>query len=265
MLDPTREGLWMVTTMSGTQYWIDARNPDRSATLTRLTHEVDPIQGFTQAELRRDGEPLTLLSVHHRTPTGDLADGLEVGREAIFTIAPLAPGADVTFRCTTAIRTVQRLDPARPDTGRAKPFLLQALTVPELLRARGADQWSSITDVAAAIADELAGDEDHVFTVIILAKGIDNWRSLADRELRARWFTARPPTTGDHRFDVLIAGTVRHLALEEDHPVPEWARVVPPLARPWSPVAFDDRTPSRTWQELDALNIVLDADFTEIV
>jgi hypothetical protein len=66
MVDPLREGLWLVITASGTRHLIDARDPDRSATVTRATGQGDPQGAFVQASLRRDGETLNLVSARIR-------------------------------------------------------------------------------------------------------------------------------------------------------------------------------------------------------
>lgn len=201
-----------------------------------------------------------------------MAPGLIIGVAAHFTVEPLAPGADVTLRCTTPVEDVREIDAPRAtaladreaEADERLPPVIFA-TVPEVIAARGAGEWVSMADVAAAIAAELCGDCDHVFAVRLLAEGIQRFRSLHDQPAaQARWLTPPPHTTGDYRFDVLIAGTVQHLARVWGPPLPDWAAGVPPLQLPWSPFAQWAPTPMRTWPELDNLNIALDVAFTEL-
>lgn len=262
-VDPARGGLWLITTLSGAQYQIDALDRDRSATLTRLTHRTDAPSDYNQANLRRDGEALALLAVQHFASTGELAEGLVLGAEAVFMIEPLGPGAAMTLRRTTAIRSIDRLDTVLPGSGPVDQPGSADPTVPGLVAVGGAEDWSSFTDVAAAVADALDGQADHIFAVLILTRGIVKCRSVTDPAERGRWLTPRPGPTGDPRFDALIAGSVRHLAVEQHLRVPAWADAWPPLHTPWSPFGVLVPPPTRTWRELDELNIVLDASFAD--
>ncbi|NTW39837.1 MAG: hypothetical protein HGA44_08085 [Cellulomonadaceae bacterium] len=265
MPDPSRGGLWVIATASGAMYRIDSRDLDRTPTLTRVTGELDPSGGLLQADLRRDGEPLALLAVHHHGPTGAMTPGLIIGAEAIFIIEPLAPDAAVTVRRTTPVQWIHRLDRDGPATGDGAILHSWSqpgpLTVPELVAARGADRWTTVADVAAAIAAELAGQADPAFAVRLLAEAIKRFRDGA----QTLSLTTPPETTLDLRFDTLIAGIVQHLAHEQDQPAPDWARNVPPLRQPWAPLGRWTPPATQTWRELDGLNITLDIAFVEDV
>ncbi|NTW38628.1 MAG: hypothetical protein HGA44_01875 [Cellulomonadaceae bacterium] len=235
-----------------------------------MTGELDPAADLYQAHLRRDGEPLNLLAVHHRDPTGVLTTGIRTGADAVFTIEPLAVDAAVTVRHTTAIRWIRRIDLSGlgpdDDWDGLAPSNSVPTTVPELVAARGADQWASVADVAAAIAAELAGQADRVFAVRLLAEGIRRFRETDDHDgAQAQWLTLPPPSTRDLGFDTLIAGTAQHLAHEQRHRVPDWARTVPPLKQPWAPLGRWTPPATHTWRELDALNVTLDTAFVDDV
>lgn len=109
MEDVLLGGLWLVITASGTRYLIDSRDADGPATIMRtaaLTSEPWP---YVSGSLRRDGEVLSLIAVHHELLGGGVAPGLVVGAGAVFTIEPLAPSATVTFRRTTPVSSLVRV------------------------------------------------------------------------------------------------------------------------------------------------------------
>lgn len=66
--------------------------------------------------------------------------------------------------------------------------------------------WLTAADAAAAVHDELArGDRD--FALRIIARALSELESLTDPDDIAE-FLARPRTTGDTRWDTLLAGAV---------------------------------------------------------
>lgn len=75
------------------------------------------------------------------------------------------------------------------------------------------------------------GDEDFAFRLIVQAR--DHLRRLDPVDV-ALW-AEEPGSTGDRRFDVLLAAvaarTLRELGVE----VPAWAADVEPLCQPWYP------------------------------
>ena len=65
----------------------------------------------------------------------------------------------------------------------------------------------TVRDTAVAIADDLRrGDTD--FALRMLARAVAGLRAAADDDLAD--YLAEPPTTGDRRWDTLLAATVSH-------------------------------------------------------
>ncbi len=123
--------------------------------------------------------------------------------------------------------------------------------------------WMTAADVAEAIREELArGDTD--FALRMLLRGIADLRALLDPgDLAA--FLAEPPSTGDHRWDTLLAAAVSRELRLRDLAAPRWT-TVPALATWWFPAAdpvLDARTMQRTPIDLSIKGIWLDANALE--
>lgn len=104
--------------------------------------------------------------------------------------------------------------------------------------------WLTATDAAEAIRDELdRGDTD--FALRLLARALNDFRSLTDDVDRAA-FLAEPPSTGDHRWDTLLAAAVGRACRHASVAAPEWTRTRPLLSW-WFPV-FDPVLTARTMQ-----------------
>lgn len=118
--------------------------------------------------------------------------------------------------------------------------------------------WLTATDAAEAIREELARD-DTDFALRLLGRALNDFRSLTDEADRAT-FLAEPPSTGDHRWDALVAVAVGRACRRASVAEPAWARTEP-LASWWFPV-FDPvlaaRTMQRTPAEFAARGIWLD-------
>lgn len=99
----TTPGRWLVVTASGAGHLIESSDPDTPVTVTRLTMTPEPREGFTHAELRRDGVPLTVTAIWHIDPVHGERDGIAVGLDMWFVLEPLGPGAHVTVRRTTPV------------------------------------------------------------------------------------------------------------------------------------------------------------------
>lgn len=118
--------------------------------------------------------------------------------------------------------------------------------------------WLTATDAAEAIREELErGDTD--FALRLLARALNDFRALTDPAERDA-FLAEPPSTGDHRWDTLLAVTVGRVCRQASVTPPEWTRARP-LTSWWFPV-FDPlltaRTIQRTPADLAAKGIWLD-------
>src|SRR6266545_2521134 len=118
--------------------------------------------------------------------------------------------------------------------------------------------WMTAADTARAIRDELARkDED--FALRILARCVADFRALiAPPDLDA--FLARPPSTGDIRWDTLLATTVSRECRLRQIPAPDWTEV-PALPSWWFPIPdalLVARTMQRTPIELSIHGIWLD-------
>lgn len=118
--------------------------------------------------------------------------------------------------------------------------------------------WLTAADVADAVRDELGrGDTD--FALRLLGRALDEFARLEDESDRAA-FLAEPPSTGDHRWDTLIAVCVARACRRAGLRPPEWTRVAP-LTSWWFPVydpVLTARTMQRTPVDLAATGIWLD-------
>ena len=112
VIDVLAGGRWLVRTSSGAQHLIDASDP-ASATVVRVQTDTSPGEGFVSEELRRDGEPVRVRLVQHRSPAGSgFEDGVRVGEDVWLVLEPLAADADATIRRTTPVVSVTELDSA---------------------------------------------------------------------------------------------------------------------------------------------------------
>jgi len=124
--------------------------------------------------------------------------------------------------------------------------------------------WMTAGEVAEAVGEELErGDEDFAFRM--LARGVADLRSRRRPADVAR-FLAPPPSTGDERWDALLAAVVGRECRRRGVPAPGWTDVEP--LRPWwfpllaSP-ALTARTMQRTPVDWSTKGIWLDANALE--
>lgn len=97
----------------------------------------------------------------------------------------------------------------------------------------GARRWVSAADAAASARRALEeGDEDFAFRLVVQAR--DDLRGLVDPAEIAVW-SEEPGSTGDRRFDVLLAALATRTLTELGAAVPGWASGVEPLDEPWYP------------------------------
>lgn len=119
--------------------------------------------------------------------------------------------------------------------------------------------WLTAAAAAEAIREELArGDRDFAFR--LLARAIADFRDRTEPD-DLRRFLAPPASTGDHRWDTLLAAAVSRECRRRDLTAPAWTHV-PPLRSWWFP--DDDplltaRTMQRTPIDLQVKGIWLDA------
>lgn len=117
----------------------------------------------------------------------------------------------------------------------------------------------TVRSVARAIRLELE-DDDATFALRLLGRAIAELRSLDSSDDLAA-FLAAPPSTGDPRWDTLLAAAISRECRHRGLPIPDWTRV-PPLRTFWFP--DDDpiltaRTIQRTPVDLRNKGIWLDA------
>ncbi|MEA1903708.1 MAG: hypothetical protein U9N56_09305 [Actinomycetota bacterium] len=144
------------------------------------------------------------------------------------------------------------------DTGEAERGLLH---MDDLLREFSGNRrtWLTASDIAQAISVELEqGDE--VFALRILAKALSESRSLIDPADIVR-FLQEPPSTGDRRWDVLLATAIARECRLRGVGAPKWTNVEG--VEPWWFPALVDKTLipliiQRTPLELSSKGIWLD-------
>ncbi|MEQ1785505.1 MAG: helix-turn-helix domain-containing protein [Acidimicrobiales bacterium] len=122
-----------------------------------------------------------------------------------------------------------------------------------------AGAWLTAASVARAIRQELE-DGDATFAMRLLGQAVAELRALRDPDAIAA-FLAPPPSTGDPRWDTLLAAAISRECRHRGFPIPNWTRV-PPLRTFWFP--DDDpiltaRTMQRTPLDLRNKGIWLDA------
>lgn len=125
-------------------------------------------------------------------------------------------------------------------------------------RPPAARTWMTMPDVASAIREELtAGDVD--FALRLLARALADLRALSAPADVASALAA-PPSTGDHRWDTLIAAATARACRQRGIAAPAWT-AAEPLTQWWFPV-FDPvlaaRTIQRTPPDLASRGIWLD-------
>jgi len=93
-------------------------------------------------------------------------------------------------------------------------------------------RWVSAADAAVSARRALEeGDEDFAFRLIVQAR--DHLRRLDPVDVAVG--AEEPGSTGDRRFDALLAALVTRSLTELGAAVPAWAACIEPLDEPWYP------------------------------
>ncbi len=116
----------------------------------------------------------------------------------------------------------------------------------------------TVTDAAREIRRSL-DDGDTVFAFRLLARAIADIRAITDPTDRSIAMSP-PPSTGDHRWDTLLAAAMEREAVIAGCDVPAWT-ITPPLEEPWFPdpaPLLTERQIAATPPELSKRNVFLD-------
>lgn len=130
-------------------------------------------------------------------------------------------------------------------------------------RASADAPWLTAAGAAGAIRDELVRD-DADFALRLLARAVSDFRDLTEPHDIER-FLSPPPSTGDHRWDTLLAATIGRECRRRCIRAPRWTNPAP-LASWWFPdddPVLTARTMQRTPIELQVKGIWLDAKALE--
>lgn len=118
--------------------------------------------------------------------------------------------------------------------------------------------WMTAADSAEAIREELVrGDTD--FALRMLTRAVADFRAL-DEPSDIAAFLVEPASTGDHRWDALLAAAISRECRTRGLRAPAWTNVEP-LTPWWFPAAdpvLDARTMQRTPIDLSIKGIWLD-------
>jgi transcriptional regulator with XRE-family HTH domain len=103
----------------------------------------------------------------------------------------------------------------------------------------------------------------HAWTPTELLQVVKEQRSNAksvSHPIDQRVFFARPSTTGDRRWDALLAASIEEMAARRHVPIPDWTQGVR-LARPWHVLddpALDDAMPSYSSAPFRSRGVMID-------
>lgn len=125
--------------------------------------------------------------------------------------------------------------------------------------------WLTAADTADAIRDELKRP-DTDFALRLLGRALHEFGQLTDPAEQAA-FLAEPASTGDHRWDTLLAAAVRRACRKAGVRAPQWTRT-PALPTWWFPVydpILTARTIQRTPVDLSNVGIWLDERALQVV
>lgn len=192
-----------------------------------------------------------------------------------FPIVPVEDAGNVVLRVSKLARFIEgesmpvafaAVDMADSDEPREVERGL--LVLDDLLREFAGDlrDWLTAAEIAETISGEIESG-DQIFALRILAKGLSDSRLLTEPADILR-FLQTPPTTGDPRWDVLLASSVERECRLRGIESPTWTNVEG-LEPWWFPALVDDSlvplTIQRTPPELSRKGIWLDESALEAV
>lgn len=195
----------------------------------------------------------------------DLGAAIRARRRALgLTQAGLATRADVSRQWLVEVESGH----ARAEVGR----LLDVLEVLDLDLSTGShrsdrdeslERLLTVPALARALRKEIAAG-DTGFALRLIGRSVDEFRRMpaSGRE----GFLGLPPSTGDHRWDTLVAAAFRRECRRAGIRPPGWT-TVQPLTTWWFPVSdrlLVARTMQRTPIDLSVLGIWLDAKALEV-
>lgn len=110
-IDPDATGAWDITTLSGARYRLRIP-PDGRTTVVRVP-EGEPRPRWPRAvPLRRDHEPLEVVTWGSLDQLLGPLPGIIVGQCMLLVLEPLGPAGTATVRLTTPVLSVTPLDAA---------------------------------------------------------------------------------------------------------------------------------------------------------
>lgn len=180
-----------------------------------------------------------------RTPA-DLGAAIRAARRLLdLTQAELAQRAGVSRQWLVAVEQGH----GRAELGKVNAVLhavgLTFSTRPRQVSDAHQDRtWLTAADAAEVIRTEAAKGDTN-FALRTLARAVSDLRRLAD-PADAELFLAEPPSTGDPRWDTLLAAAVSRECRDLGIDPPQWTRTQP-LPSWWFPV-FDPVLAARTMQ-----------------
>lgn len=168
----------------------------------------------------------------------------------------------LTQRALAAKARVPQPSVARVEAGARD---LNVETLDTLLRSTGHQlivvptRRATAAAAAVAIGDFLTGGDHKAAFREVIQLSDDLARSSACERVVLAFST--PPTTGDRRYDNLIAGLVENYLAEAGAPTPSWLDSIPPLDEPWHIDPYTSRHPEEIEQvptHLRWRNVILD-------
>ncbi len=179
---------------------------------------------------------------------GELADRAEVGRQWLVAVEHGHAGAELGM----VLRVLGALG-------------LGLATIESTAAELAAGPGLNVAELAEAVHDELVRG-DSIFALRLLARSVADFRELGHLDAPSvRRFLAAPSSTGDHRWDVLVAATFSRECRLAGIAAPSWTRVAP-LRSWWFPQddpVLTARIMQRTPVDLQVKGIWLDAKALE--
>lgn len=135
--------------------------------------------------------------------------------------------------------------------------------------AYDSNPYMTLGSLADVVRAELrAPHPDQNFLVRMVAQAISDYRALTTESDRGR-FLARPISTGDRRWDAMLAAVAEREARRSAYPIPEWVYDSAYVLSPWWFLSPTDSLRAYSLQhsapEFAVRNIFIDAASLESV